>query len=99
MLAGNSLPPRTFLNINVPTGRPKGIRVTVQARRNHVTVVDERTDPRGKPYYWIGPVREDGVAEPGTDLAAINARQVSVTPIYLNLTNVPVLASLKKVFR
>jgi len=32
-------------------------------------------------------------------LAAVNARQVSVTPIYLNLTNVPVLASLKEVFR
>ena len=32
-------------------------------------------------------------------VAAINDKQVSVTPIYLNLTNIPVLASLKKVFR
>jgi broad specificity polyphosphatase/5'/3'-nucleotidase SurE len=60
--------------------------------------LSERLDPRGRPYYWIGPVREDGFAQPGTDLAAINEKQVSVTPIYLNLTNVPVLASLKKVF-
>jgi broad specificity polyphosphatase/5'/3'-nucleotidase SurE len=58
--------------------------------------VDE--DPRGKPYYWIGPVREDGVAESGTDLAAINEKRVSVTPIYMNLSNFPVLASLKRVF-
>ena len=41
---------------------------------------------------------EDGIAEPGTDLAAINEKRVSVTPIYLNLTNIPVLASLKRVF-
>src|SRR5437763_2072150 len=31
------LPSRTFLNINVPGGLPKGYRVTVQAKRNHVT--------------------------------------------------------------
>src|SRR2546430_2963810 len=31
------LPPRTFLNVNVPHGEPKGLRVTVQARRNHIT--------------------------------------------------------------
>src|SRR3989304_6005750 len=47
------LPPRVFLNVNVPEGRPKGLRVTVQAKRNHVTVVAEREDPRHRPYYWI----------------------------------------------
>ena len=33
------LPGRTFLNLNVPKGLPKGYRVTVQAKRNHVTSV------------------------------------------------------------
>ena len=47
------LPAQTFLNINVPTGRPLGVRVTVQGKRNHVTVVNERIDPRGRAYYWI----------------------------------------------
>ena len=37
----------TFLNVNVPKGRPKGFRVTVQAKRNHVTSVAERQDPQG----------------------------------------------------
>ena len=41
------LPARTFLNINVPKGKPKGYRVTVQAKRNHVTSVAERHDPKG----------------------------------------------------
>ena len=36
------LPPRTFLNVNVPLGVPKGVRVTVQAKRNHVTKIDRR---------------------------------------------------------
>src|SRR4051794_9773793 len=47
------IPKFTFLNINVPFGPNKGFRVTVQARRNHITVVDERIDPRKRPYYWI----------------------------------------------
>ena len=45
------LAPRTFLNVNVPSGQPKGMRATFQAKRNHVTVVDVRIDPRDKPYY------------------------------------------------
>jgi 5'/3'-nucleotidase len=95
-------PEHTLMNVNFPAAAPENVRgtaVTSQGKRAIADNLTERLDPRGKPYYWIGPVREDGVAEPGTDLAAINARQVSVTPIYLNLTNVPVLASLKKVFR
>ena len=43
------LAPRTFLNVNVPSGKPKGVRATFQAKRNHVTVVDVRIDPRDKP--------------------------------------------------
>src|SRR6185503_15747067 len=39
------MPKFTFLNINVPFGPNKGFRVTVQAKRNHITVVDERIDP------------------------------------------------------
>ena len=41
------LPARTFLNVNVPAGLPRGLRATFQAKRNHVTVVSERLDPRG----------------------------------------------------
>ena len=40
------LPKFTLLNINVPMGVTKGFRITVQAKRNHVTVVSARTDPR-----------------------------------------------------
>src|SRR6202521_6254991 len=47
------LPSRTFLNVNVPKGQPKGFRVTVQAKRNHVTSVAERRDPKGRAYFWI----------------------------------------------
>ena len=94
-------PEHTLMNVNFPDEAPqavRGIAVTSQGKRAIADNLTERLDPRGRPYYWIGPVREGGIAEPGTDLAAINEKRVSVTPIYLNLTNMPVLASLKKVF-
>src|SRR4051812_29758929 len=53
------LPQWTFLNVNVPLGGPKGYRVTVQARRNHITSVAERHDPKGRPYYWIEEGQDD----------------------------------------
>ena len=42
------LPKFTLLNINVPRGQHKGFKATVQAKRNHITVVSERMDPRHK---------------------------------------------------
>jgi 5'-nucleotidase len=100
-LTGLPWPEHTLMNVNFPAAPPQAVRsiaVTRQGRRAIADNLTERFDPRGRPYYWIGPVREDGVAEPGTDLAAINEHRVSVTPVYLNLTNVPVLDSLQKVF-
>jgi 5'-nucleotidase len=94
LLAGNSLPPRTFLNINVPAGRPKGIRVTVQARRNHITVVDERTDPRGKPYYWIEEGENDWEPHDRSDYQAVRDGFVSLTPLQPDLTDYHALALL-----
>src|SRR3954470_13098497 len=47
------LAPQSFLSLNVPGGTPKGLKLTVQGKRNHITIVDERIDPRGKAYYWI----------------------------------------------
>ena len=47
------MPRFTLLNINVPFGPNKGFRATVQAKRNHLTVVSERIDPRNQTYYWI----------------------------------------------
>jgi hypothetical protein len=42
------MPRFTFLNVNVPLVPSKGFKATVQAKRNHVTVVSERMDPRHK---------------------------------------------------
>ena len=85
-LLQHPLPPRTFLNINVPAGRPKGVRVTVQAARNHITSVGERRDPKGRPYYWIEEGEDAWQPHDRSDYQAVHDGYVSVTPLHPDLT-------------
>ena len=71
---GGRLPPRTFLNVNVPKGQPKGFRVTVQAKRNHVTSVAERHDPKGRSYFWIEEGQNDWQPHDRSDYQAVRGR-------------------------
>ncbi len=89
------IPPWTLLNVNIPKGIPLGIRITKQGFKTARPVISEHIDPRGKPYYWIGEVREGFRAEGGTDFEAIDAGYVSVTPMRSDLTNHHVLEHLK----
>jgi len=85
-LIRSPLPPRTFLNVNVPKGQPKGYRVTVQAKRNHVTSVMERHDPKGRPYYWIEEGQNEWQPHDRSDYQAVRDGFVSVTPLHPDLT-------------
>jgi 5'-nucleotidase len=90
------LPVRTFLNINVPKGAPKGYRVTVQAKRNHVTSVAERHDPKGRPYYWIEEGQNDWEPHDRSDYQAVRDGYVSVTPLQPDLTAHDALAMVEE---
>jgi 5'-nucleotidase len=81
------LPEFTFLNINVPKGEPKGIRLTTQGNKMARPIISEQIDPRGKPYYWIGEQRDGFHPGDNTDFEAIAEGFVSVTPMRADLTN------------
>jgi 5'-nucleotidase len=92
---GMRLPPRTFLNVNVPRRTPLGVRVTVQGARNHATTVTDRHDPRGRPYFWIGEGQDEWLANGDSDHEAIRAGFVSVTPLQTDLTALEMVGVLK----
>lgn len=99
--AAEPWPKDTFFNVNFPATSPSGVHgfaMTHQGKRVLGDNLSEGTDPRGRHYYWIGPSQMRGGAEPGTDLGALAEHRVSVTPIHLNLTNIPVAASLRRAF-
>ena len=80
------LPAWTFLNINLPTGAPKGFRTTVQAKRNHITQITERHDPKGRAYYWIEEGQDEWAPHDRSDYQAVRDGYVSVTPLHPDLT-------------
>src|SRR2546427_4695764 len=88
------LPEGTLLNINIPPGEIKGVRVTRQGIKNARPVITEHIDPRGKPYFWIGEQYYRSSAEEGTDYRAIEEGYVSVTPLKSDMTDHQALASI-----
>lgn len=95
-------PENVFINVNFPdvaASKVSGVRVTRQGRRKLGDELIERRDPRGRRYFWVGAVRTEEATKRGTDLAAINARAISVTPLYLYLTHDATHRRLSKVFK
>ncbi len=76
------------LNVNIPSNASPdtGVRITRLARKMYHTRVHRRSDPRGRPYYWIdGTLVED--ADEGTDLHAVMKKnQISITPLTMDMT-------------
>jgi 5'-nucleotidase len=73
------------INVNIPSKIKGGYEITRLADKLFKTGVEQRFDPRGRPYYWInGPLIDD--AEEGTDVHAIRMGNISVTPITLDCT-------------
>ncbi len=88
------LPAGVLLNVNVPLGQPRGLRITRQGSRAYRAAVVERLDPAGRPYYWIAEAEAVPRGEPDGDHAAIEAGLISVSPLHANLTHEPSLKTL-----
>lgn len=94
----NKLPKDTLLNVNVPAvakAKIKGIMITRQGKRLYEEPVVEKTDPRGRKYYWIGGDALDFIHIDNSDIVAVNEGYVSVTPIKLDLTDFNFIDKLK----
>jgi 5'-nucleotidase len=90
------LRPGVLLNVNVPAGTVRGVRVTRQGTRTYRATAEERLDPSGRPYYWIAGLDMTPADEPDGDHRAIKDGYVSVTPLHANLTHEGSLRSLEE---
>jgi len=92
---GDGLPRGTLLNVNVPPGEIRGVRVTRQGNKIIRPNVIEGTDPRQRKYYWIGEESLIWNEEAGTDYEALRQGFVSITPLRTDLTDYSALEELK----
>jgi len=91
------MPADTLLNVNAPEKAATGYTVTRQGRRRYGAAIIEKTDPRGRKYYWVGGDELGFHNEEGTDFAAIDEGLISMTPLQLDLTNYETTETLKAV--
>jgi 5'-nucleotidase len=81
------LPNGVMLNVNVPRGEVRGVRITRQSQKFTQNIIHEKKDPRGRPYYWQDEniIREK--VEPDSDYAAILNHEISITPLQADRTD------------
>lgn len=96
--------PRIVFNINIPSirrARIRGVRVTRQESALARDVFELRSDPRGRPYYWLTSANQelDGVDSRSngilTDARAVREGFVSVTPLTRDLTALSMISELE----
>ncbi|MGZ8367593.1 MAG: 5'/3'-nucleotidase SurE [Rhodoplanes sp.] len=97
------MPRDVLVNVNFPDCLPdevKGIAVTSQGKRAQEWIrIEPRHDGRGNPYYWVAFARgEQATALHGTDLSALAAGRIAVTPLRLDMTDEPFMTRLAQVF-
>jgi 5'-nucleotidase len=91
-----------LLNVNIPEGPPesiKGIRVVKLGSRVYHDVITSQTDPRGRPYLWIGGNGPTWIDDPDTDFAAVQQGYAAVTPLTIDLSHHGLIARMSELNR
>ncbi|MEW5849683.1 MAG: 5'/3'-nucleotidase SurE [Myxococcota bacterium] len=88
-----------ILNVNVPKRATSETQFRFCALGKHSwrNSVEERKDPRGKPYFWIGGEWDGHQDLPGTDCNAIAQGIISVTPVRVSLTDTTALSGMMNI--
>lgn len=96
LCAGNPFDEKIILNVNVPDvpfEQLAGIRATRLGHRHKAEPVVRTQDPRGREIYWVGSAGAEADAGEGTDFHALRHNFVSITPIQVDLTRHPQVAT------
>lgn len=83
------LPEGVCLNVNIPKNsnrQIKGIKVCRQAKARWVEEFEERKDPYGRTYYWLGGRFVNGDKREDTDEKALAENYISVVPVQFDFT-------------
>jgi 5'-nucleotidase len=92
-------PEPLLYNLNIPTaaldGAPKVCATPMNVTR-YGDSFEKRTDPWGRPYYWLKGGPPEPMAGHETDLSALAKGKVSLTPLDYNMTRQAALAEMEQ---
>jgi len=98
VVAVPTIPPSTILNVNlpgVPAYEVKGTVVTQLGSRYFSESLTRMQDPWGREIYWVGGGTITWTGGEESDHSAVAAGYVSVTPLHMDLTNYPLLETVR----
>ncbi|HEX8524401.1 MAG TPA: 5'/3'-nucleotidase SurE [Tepidisphaeraceae bacterium] len=92
----SGLKPGQVISMNMPalreTEAPRGVKVVRQCTRPFIDNYEQRTDPRGRHYFWNSSVFTLGDTEDDTDVAALRNQYITLTPLQFDLSDHRLLA-------
>lgn len=91
----------TLINLNFPNCTPdnvQGVKICSQGKRLVNIKLSERTDPRGRAYFWLGGDRDDTPEKTGVDIDYLQNNYITITPICMDLTNYKVMDKISQIF-
>ncbi len=94
-----NFPPKRVLNINFPD-KPlkecKGLKICPQTHAIYKDWYEERTDPRGFPYFWLcGEILSEHL-EMDSDRALLTEGYITLTPLKFDFTDYDILKQISK---
>jgi 5'-nucleotidase len=87
----------TAVNVNIPAlpeEQIKGVTVVRQGKGSITEHFEKRSDPRDNIYYWISSESQSALQERDTDVSALAAGFITITPIQYDLTRYDMLETL-----
>jgi 5'-nucleotidase len=83
-------PPGSLFNVNIPTRALRGtprLKVVPMSIARYGEAFERRTDPRGRPYYWATNEPPPPPSALESDVTALAAGDVTLTPLDYDLTH------------
>ena len=87
------------LNVNFPAareGHTPALRMTHLGQVVYPQSIEEKQDPRGRPYYWIGGEPPRWGEDPQSDCGCVLGGDISITPLKLDMTDQTLLQKLRE---
>lgn len=89
-----ALPFGSLLNINIPQGKPLGIRAAKLGVLDYGENYLEREDPRGRKYYWLAGDKIPAHHDSESDDAWLERGYLTITPLKFDLTDYGIIGNL-----
>ncbi|HEK85291.1 MAG TPA: 5'/3'-nucleotidase SurE [Candidatus Aminicenantes bacterium] len=86
ILSKEKLPPKIYLNVNIPPFPIKGLMVTRLGEKRYNPELIKKKDPRGKAYFWIGVGHPKAIGPKNSDVQVVDRGWVSITPLQIDRT-------------